>query len=53
MTNNRPFVPSASFSGGAQNNNTLTASPFDKCVNSCIQHRLGRYTTDTTAGNTC
>jgi hypothetical protein len=50
MTNNRPFVPSASFSGGAQNNNTLTTSQFDKCVNTSIQHRLGRYT-DTTAGN--
>jgi hypothetical protein len=51
MTNNRPFVPAASFSGGSQNNNTLTASQFDKCVNTSIQHRLGRYT-DTTAGNT-
>ena len=50
MTNNRPFVPTASFSGGAQNNNTLTTSQFDKCVNTSIQHRLGRYT-DTTAGN--
>ena len=51
MTNNRPFVPTASFSGGARDNNTLTASQFDKCVNTSIQHRLGRYT-DTTAGNT-
>ena len=51
MTNNRPFVPAASFSGGAKDNNTLTASQFDKCVNTSIQHRLGRYT-DTTAGNT-
>jgi hypothetical protein len=50
MTNNRPFVPTASFSGGAQNNNTLTTNQFDKCVNTSIQHRLGRYT-DTTAGN--
>ena len=51
MTNNRPFVPASSFSGGAKDNNTLTASQFDKCVNTSIQHRLGRYT-DTTAGNT-
>jgi hypothetical protein len=51
MTNNRPFVPAASFSGGGQNNNTLTTAQFDKCVNTSIQHRLGRYT-DTTAGNT-
>ena len=50
MTNNRPFVPAASFSGGAKDNNTLTTSQFDKCVNTSIQHRLGRYT-DTTAGN--
>jgi hypothetical protein len=51
MTNNRPFVPAASFSGGGQNNNTLTTAQFDKCVNTSIQHRLGRYT-DTTSGNT-
>lgn len=51
MTNNRPFVPTASFSGGARDNNTLTTNQFDKCVNTSIQHRLGRYT-DTTAGNT-
>jgi hypothetical protein len=51
MTNNRPFVPTASFSGGARDNNTLTTAQFDKCVNTSIQHRLGRYT-DTTAGNT-
>jgi len=51
MTNNRPFVPAASFSGGGQNNNTLTTAQFDKCVNTSIQHRLGRYT-DTTTGNT-
>ena len=50
MTNNRPFVPTASFSGGAKDNNTLTTNQFDKCVNTSIQHRLGRYT-DTTAGN--
>jgi hypothetical protein len=50
MTNNRPFVPTTSFSGGAKDNNTLTTSQFDKCVNTSIQHRLGRYT-DTTAGN--
>ena len=51
MTNNRPFVPAASFSGGAKDNNTLTTAQFDKCVNTSIQHRLGRYT-DTTTGNT-
>lgn len=51
MTNNRPFVPTASFSGGAKDNNTLTTAQFDKCVNTSIQQRLGRYT-DTTAGNT-
>ena len=51
MTNNRPFVPAASFSGGGQNNNTLTTAQFDRCVNTSIQHCLGRYT-DTTAGNT-
>ena len=51
MTNNRPFVPAASFSGGAKDNNTLTTAQFDKCVNTSIQSRLGRYT-DTTAGNT-
>ena len=51
MTNNRPFVPAASFSGGAKDNNTLTTAQFDKCVNTSIQHRLGRYT-DTTSGNT-
>jgi hypothetical protein len=50
MTNNRPFVPSASFSGGAKDNNTLTSNQFDKVVNTSIQSRLGRYT-DTTAGN--
>lgn len=50
MTNNRPFVPTASFSGGAKDNNTLTTSQFSKCVNTSIQQRLGRYT-DTTAGN--
>ena len=50
MTNNRPFVPSASFSGGAKDNNTLTINQFDKVVNTSLQSRLGRYT-DTTAGN--
>jgi hypothetical protein len=50
MTNNRPFVPSASFSGGANDNNTLTSNQFDKVVNTSIQSRLGRYT-DTTAGS--
>lgn len=50
MTNNRPFVPTASFSGGAKDNNTLTTSQFAKCVNTSIQQRLGRYT-DTTAGS--
>ena len=50
MTNNRPFVPTASFSGGAKDNNTLTTNQFDKVVNTSLQSRLGRYT-DTTAGN--
>jgi len=50
MTNNRPFVPTAAFSGGNKDNNTLTTNQFDKCVNTSIQSRLGRYT-DTTAGN--
>ena len=50
MTNNRPFVPTASFSGGAKDNNTLTSNQFDKVVNTSIQSRLGRYT-DTTAGS--
>ena len=50
MTNNRPFVPAASFSGGAKDNNTLTANQFDKVVNTSLQSRLGRYT-DTTAGS--
>ena len=50
MTNNRPFVPTASFSGGAKDNNTLTANQFDKVVNTALQSRLGRYT-DTTAGS--
>ena len=50
MTNNRPFVPTTSFSGGTKDNNTLTTSQFSKCVNTSIQQRLGRYT-DTTAGN--
>ncbi len=50
MTNNRPFVPAASFSGGAKDNNTLTTNQFDKVVNTSLQSRLGRYT-DTTAGN--
>ena len=50
MTNNRPFVPAASFSGGAKDNNTLTTNQFDKVVNTSLQSRLGRYT-DTTAGS--
>jgi len=50
LTNNRPFVPTASFSGGAKDNNTLTTNQFDKVVNTSLQSRLGHYT-DTTAGN--
>ena len=50
MTNNRPFVLTASFSGGAKDDNTLTTYQFDKVVNTSLQSRLGRYT-DTTAGN--
>jgi hypothetical protein len=33
MTNNHPFVPTASFSGGAKDNNTLTANQLDRVVN--------------------
>lgn len=50
MTNNRPFVPQASFIGGGKDNSTCTANQFDRCVNTSIQHRLGRYT-DSTAAN--
>lgn len=50
MTNNRPFVPQANFIGGNKDNSTLTTNQFDKCVNTGIQARLGRYT-DTTAAN--
>lgn len=49
MTNNRPFVPQATAYGG-NNNATPTASQFDRCVNTSIQQRLGRYQ-DTTAGS--
>lgn len=51
MTNNRPFVPQASYLGGWRDNTTCTTAQFDKCVNTGIQQRLGRYT-DTTAGST-
>ena len=51
MTNNRPFVPQASYLGGWKDNTTSTASQFDKCVNTGIQQRIGRYV-DTTAGST-
>ena len=50
MTNNRPFVPQATFYGG-KDNATPTTAQFDRCVNTSIQQRLGRYT-DTTAGST-
>ncbi len=50
MTNNRPFVASSSFSGGAKDNNTLTKDQFDQVVNTSLQSRLGRCT-DTAAGN--
>ncbi len=50
MTNNRPFVASASFSGGAKDNNTLNLNQFDKIVNTSLQSCVGRYS-DTTAGN--
>ena len=43
MTNNRPFVPQASYLGGWKDNTTSTATQFDKCVNNSIQQRLGRY----------
>jgi hypothetical protein len=48
MTNNRPFIPTSGFSGGAKDNNTLTSNQFDKVVNTTLQSRLGRYA-DTTA----
>jgi hypothetical protein len=50
MTNNRPFVPQATYYGG-KDNATPTTAQFDRCVNTAIQQRLGRYT-DTTAGST-
>jgi hypothetical protein len=33
MTNNRPFVPQASYVGGYKDNTTCTSNQFDKCVN--------------------
>lgn len=50
MTNNRPFVPQASYLGGWKDNTTSTATQFDKCVNNSIQQRLGRYV-DTSGGS--
>jgi hypothetical protein len=50
MTNNRPFVSQASYLGGSKDNSTLTTNQFDRCVNTGIQQRIGRYT-DTTAAN--
>ena len=50
MTNNRPFVPQASYLGGWRDNTTCTATQFDKCVNDSIQQRLGRYV-DTSGGS--
>lgn len=50
MTNNRPFVPQASYLGGAKDNTTCTANQFDKCINSSLQQRIGRFE-DTTAAN--
>jgi hypothetical protein len=51
MTNNRPFVGQASYIGGAKDNTTCTTAQFDKCLNTAIQQRTGRYA-DTAAGNT-
>ena len=51
MTNNRPFVPTASFSGGAKDNNTSTATQFSNCINNALQYRLGRYTDTSTGAN--
>ena len=50
MTNNRPFVPQASYLGGNKDNTTCTANQFDKCINSSLQQRVGRFE-DTTAAN--
>jgi len=50
MTNNRPFVPQASYLGGNKDNTTCTANQFDKCINSSLQQRIGRFE-DTTAAN--
>ena len=47
MTNNRPFITTAT-SGGLPINNTTTSTQFSTCVNDTIGYRLGRYT-DTTA----
>jgi hypothetical protein len=51
MTNNRPFQPQGTYFGAAKDNTTSTISQFDKCVNTGIQQRLGRYL-DTSAGAT-
>lgn len=51
MTNNRPFQAQASYIGAAKDNTTCTTAQFDKCVNTGIQQRIGRYV-DTTAGST-
>jgi hypothetical protein len=51
MTYTRPFVSKASYLRGAKDNTTCTTAQFDKCVDTGLQQRTGRYV-DTTAGNT-
>jgi hypothetical protein len=50
MTNNRLFIPQGTYFGGAQDNTTCTTNQYDKCTNSQLQQRLGRYQ-NTTAGS--
>ncbi len=51
MTNNRPFVSQASYLGGNKDNHTtLATNQFDRCVNTGMQQRTGRYVDDTSAG---
>ena len=49
MTNNRPFVPQGTYYGG-KDNATTTAKQFDRCVNTGLQQRIGRYLDTTAAG---
>ena len=49
MTNNRPFVPQGTYYGG-KDNATPTVTQYERCVNTGIQQRLGRYV-DTSANS--